>query len=114
MVILLLSNSPSYSIPAFFVFSPAVFRVSPQLKSSNFQYAYIGKTKFQTGSEIRYKIIHQTYVSELAVMTIKKPGRPRMSARRIRGITGASVFSIAALSEIATVSLCISNQYPHF
>ena len=37
MVILLLSNSPSYSIPAFFVFSPAVFRVSPQLKSSNFQ-----------------------------------------------------------------------------
>lgn len=39
IVILLESNSPSYSIPAFFVFSPAVFRVSPQLKSSNFQYA---------------------------------------------------------------------------
>ncbi len=37
IVILLLSNSPSYSIPAFFVFSPAVFLVSPQLKSSNFQ-----------------------------------------------------------------------------
>lgn len=39
MVILVLSNSPSYSSPAFFVVSPAVFRVSPQLKSSNFQYA---------------------------------------------------------------------------
>src|SRR5436190_1653841 len=37
IVILLLSNSPSYSSPAFLVFSPAVFRVSPQLKSSNFQ-----------------------------------------------------------------------------
>jgi hypothetical protein len=37
IVILLLSNSPSYSMPAFLTFSPLVFRVSPQLKSSNFQ-----------------------------------------------------------------------------
>lgn len=51
IVILLLSNSPSYSSPAFFVFSPAVLRVSPQLKSSNFQNAYAGSTKFQMGSD---------------------------------------------------------------
>lgn len=53
MVILLLSNSPSYSMPAFFVLSPAVLRVSPHEKSSNFQKAYVGRTKFQMGSEIR-------------------------------------------------------------
>jgi hypothetical protein len=29
-------------------------------------------------------------------------GRPRMSARRIRGISGAAVFRIAALMEMAT------------
>jgi hypothetical protein len=51
IVILLLSNSPSYSRPAFLVFSPAVLRVSPQLKSSNFQNAYVGSTKFQIGSD---------------------------------------------------------------
>lgn len=53
IVILLESNSPSYSSPAFLVFSPAVLRVSPQEKSSNFQYAYVGSTKFQIGSERR-------------------------------------------------------------
>ena len=41
IVILLLSNSPSYSIPPFLTFPPppSVFLVSPQLKSSNFQNA---------------------------------------------------------------------------
>ncbi len=40
-------------MPAFLVFSPAVLRVSPHEKSSNFQNAYVGRTKFHTGSESR-------------------------------------------------------------
>lgn len=49
------SNTPSPAWPLFpaLAASPATVLVLPQLKSSNFQYAYVGKTKFQIGNAIR-------------------------------------------------------------
>ena len=99
IVIFELSNSPSYSIPASFVFSPAVFRVSPHEKSSNFQNAYIGSTRFHTGREMRYMNIQRRYDHRCPVIITSTPGRPRIRPRSTSGITWTGLRTI----EIITV-----------
>ena len=42
-----------------------------------------------------------------AVTTMRTPGRPRIRARRMRGITGAAVWVMAALMPRATVVVLV-------